>query len=47
MGPSMEQMRHHSSTLLLSSSEITKEAVKYAFDWMSLFLFTDPHDFNF
>ena len=33
MGPSMESMRHHSSTLLLSSSEITKETAKYIFYW--------------
>jgi hypothetical protein len=36
MGPSMEQMRHHSSTLLLSSSEVTKETAKYTFYWNEL-----------
>jgi hypothetical protein len=37
MGPSMEQMRHHSSALLSSSSEITKETAKYTFYWNELF----------
>ena len=37
MGPSMEQMRHHSSTLLLFSSEITKEAAKCGFYWKTFF----------
>jgi hypothetical protein len=37
MGPSMEQMRHRSSTLLLSSSKITKETAKYTFYWNELF----------
>jgi hypothetical protein len=43
MGPSMEQMRHHSSTLLLSSSEITKETAKYTFYWNIFFFFTDSN----
>ena len=33
----MAQMRHHSSTLLLSSSEITKETAKYTFYWNEIF----------
>jgi hypothetical protein len=33
----MEQMHHHSFTLLLSSSEITKETAMYAFYWKDFF----------